>query len=66
MLAYQAGGATSSGPLPAHTHQRWRTMFTDEIEDPILGSENDMGGREMWSRTLLGLGRSPAADGSSG
>jgi hypothetical protein len=36
MLAYQTGGTTSHGPLPDNPHQRWRSMFVDEIEDPVI------------------------------
>jgi hypothetical protein len=36
VLAYQAGGATSRGRLPEDPRQRWRSMFVDEIEDPVL------------------------------
>lgn len=36
LLAYQAGGTTSQGPLPADPRQRWRSMFVDEIEDAAI------------------------------
>lgn len=36
MLAYQAAGGTSAGSLPAAAKQRWRSMFIDEIEDPVI------------------------------
>ena len=36
MLAYQAAGTTSTGPLPVAPQQRWRSMFIDEIEDPVI------------------------------
>lgn len=36
VLAYQTGGTTSTGPLPADPTQRWRWMFVDEIEDPAI------------------------------
>jgi hypothetical protein len=32
VFVYQAGGTTSSGPLPEHPGQRWRSMFVDEVE----------------------------------
>lgn len=32
LLAYQNGGRTSGGPLPADPAQRWRCLFVDEIE----------------------------------
>lgn len=33
LLAYQAGGTSSQGPLPADPRQRWRSIFVDEIDD---------------------------------
>lgn len=36
VLVYQAAGTTSAGVLPTDTSQRWRTMFVDEIEDPVV------------------------------
>lgn len=36
VLAYQSGGATSTGALPAAPHELWRSMFIDEIEDPVI------------------------------
>lgn len=36
VLCYQAGGATSRGPLPADPRQRWRTLFVDQIHDPVI------------------------------
>jgi hypothetical protein len=33
VLAYQAEGTTSSGPLPLRPEQRWRSLFIDEIYD---------------------------------
>lgn len=36
LLAYQISGATSTGPLPTDTTQRWRSMFIDNIEHPII------------------------------
>ena len=36
VLAYQAGGATSRGELPDDRRQRWRCLFVDEIEDPVV------------------------------
>ncbi|MGH7527345.1 MAG: hypothetical protein ACREMX_11655 [Gemmatimonadales bacterium] len=36
VLAYQAGGATSQGPLPDDPQQRWRSMFIDEVEDAMI------------------------------
>lgn len=32
LLAYQIGGETSSGTLPADPERRWRCLFVDEIE----------------------------------
>lgn len=39
VLAYQSGGTTSSGPLPTNTAQRWRSMFVDEIESPVVSDD---------------------------
>lgn len=36
LLAYQIGGTTSHGPLPADPHQRWRSMFIDEIDTAAI------------------------------
>ena len=36
VLAYQAGGTTSDGRLPADPRQRWRSMFVDEIDHPVV------------------------------
>lgn len=36
VLAYQAPGATTTDVAMTVTHQQWRSMFVDEIEDPIL------------------------------
>jgi hypothetical protein len=36
VLAYQVGGTTSRGTLPTDPRQRWRSMFLDEIEAPII------------------------------
>ncbi len=32
LLAYQTGGQTSSGTLPADPRRRWRCLFVDEVE----------------------------------
>ena len=32
LLAYQSGGQTSTGALPADPRQRWRCMFVDDID----------------------------------
>jgi hypothetical protein len=39
VLAYQAAGATSRGPLPDASQHRWRSMFVDEIEDARIVSD---------------------------
>jgi hypothetical protein len=39
VLVYQAGAATTAGPLSTDTNQRWRSMFVDEIEDPTITDE---------------------------
>ncbi len=36
VLAYQAAGTTSTGELPAAEDRRWRSMFVDEIEGPVI------------------------------
>lgn len=36
LLAYQSAGTTSIGTLPTDTHQRWRSMFIDEIEHATI------------------------------
>jgi hypothetical protein len=36
VLSYQAAGTTSTGPLPPDPRQRWRSMFIDEIQEPII------------------------------
>lgn len=36
VLSYQAGGTTSQGALPDASHQRWRSMFVDEIEEAVI------------------------------
>lgn len=36
VLSYQAGGTTSRGALPDDPSQRWRSMFVDEIDDPVI------------------------------
>lgn len=38
LLAYQTGGQTSTGALPADPRQRWRCMFVDEV-DQVLAAE---------------------------
>ncbi len=32
LLAYQTGGQTSTGALPADPRKRWRCMFVDDID----------------------------------
>ncbi len=32
LLAYQSGGHTSTGALPADPRKRWRCMFVDQID----------------------------------
>jgi hypothetical protein len=36
VLAYQVGGTTTRGTLPADPRQCWRSMYVDEIEDPVI------------------------------
>lgn len=39
VLAYQVAGGTSTGVLPGAPEQRWRSMFVDEIETPVIVEE---------------------------
>lgn len=32
LLAYQSGGQTTNGTLPADPHKRWRCLFVDEVD----------------------------------
>lgn len=36
LLSYQVSGATSHGDLSKDPRQRWRSMFVDEIEGPVI------------------------------
>ena len=36
VLAYQTGGETSTGALPADPTKRWRCMFVDEVDQVIV------------------------------
>jgi hypothetical protein len=36
VTAFQSGGTTSDGPLPANRDDRWRCMFVDEVEGPVM------------------------------
>lgn len=36
LLSYQTSGGTSQGALSQDPSQRWRSMFVDEIEEPVL------------------------------
>ena len=36
VLAYQADGTTSQGTLTPNPHQRWRSMFIDEIQNATI------------------------------
>lgn len=38
VLAYQAGGDSSHG-LDAEPTQRWRSMFIDEVEAPVITNQ---------------------------
>jgi len=38
LLAYQNGGQTSTGTLPADPRKRWRCLFVDDI-DHIVAAE---------------------------
>jgi hypothetical protein len=73
MLAYQAAGGTSAGALPA-VKQRWRSMFIDEVEDPVITDERwesaenycDQPGRVGMDRVEIRVRASLAASGRSG
>lgn len=39
LMAYQSGGTTSDGPLPADPAARWRCMFVDDVEAPLIVDE---------------------------
>jgi WYL domain len=39
VLAYQADGTTTAGPLPTGTTQRWRSLFIDQIKDLRITDE---------------------------
>ncbi len=36
LLAYQTGGHTTSGTLPADPRRRWRNLFVDDIDHACL------------------------------
>ncbi|MGH8993724.1 MAG: hypothetical protein ACRDZ7_19610 [Acidimicrobiia bacterium] len=36
VLAYQSGGQTGTGALPADSRRRWRSMFVEELEGPQI------------------------------
>ena len=36
VLSYQAGGTTGQAAPSLGPRQRWRSMFVDEIEDPVI------------------------------
>ncbi len=36
VLAYQAGGQTTTGTLPADPRRRWRCMFVDEVDYVVV------------------------------
>jgi hypothetical protein len=40
LLAYQTGGQTSAGSLPADPHQRWRCLYLDQINQILAAEEN--------------------------
>jgi len=39
---YQSSGTTNHGPQPAEAHQRWRSMFIDEIDVNTAGLEKSI------------------------
>ena len=39
LLAYQTGGETSTGTLPADPRKRWRCLFVDEIDSVVAADE---------------------------
>ena len=38
LLAYQCGGSTTQGVLPADETRRWRSMFVDEVDQPVIAA----------------------------
>lgn len=40
VLSYQSDGTTSQGQLPRDHRQRWRSMFVDEIEHPVITDQD--------------------------
>jgi hypothetical protein len=40
VLAFQAGGTTGSGTLPARRDQRWRSLFVDDIEAAVIAPDH--------------------------
>lgn len=47
VLAYQAGGQTSTGALPGDPARRWRSMFVEELESPVI-SEGAWRSADNW------------------
>ena len=40
VLSYQTSGSTSGGMLSPDTHQRWRWMVVDELEDAVITDDD--------------------------
>jgi hypothetical protein len=40
LLAYQSGGQTSTGALPADPRKRWRCLFVDEIDEIVTAGQD--------------------------
>jgi len=47
VLAYQSGGLTSTGALPADPKSRWRSMFVEDLEGLVI-SEGAWGTADNW------------------
>ena len=39
LLAYQTGGETTTGALPADPRKRWRCLFVDEVDSVVAADE---------------------------
>jgi len=58
VLAYQSGGQTSTGALPDDPARRWRSMFVEDLEDPVIG-QGAWGSADNWrgGRVPAGMDR---------
>jgi hypothetical protein len=56
LLAYQTDGTTSTGSLLLRPHQRWRSLFVDEIDQIAIASEH------LWQTAANYTGNSNCVD----